>query len=92
MQLSGQDRPLILKQLRRPAQGCKSHLSDLSLLPCGSPPKLVKADAKPAVDVGVDSVVLVADLLAGQAFLQRLQTSTSLIGFQRKVTEVMANQ
>ena len=63
-------------ELREADQGCKSHLCDFSLLPGGCPPKLVKADAKPAVDVGMDFVVLVADLLAGQAFLQGLQTST----------------
>lgn len=37
----------------------------LGLLRSGCPTKNVKRDIKPAVDVGVDSMVLVTDLLGG---------------------------
>ena len=46
-----------------------AHLRNLGLLPGGGPPKMVKADVKPLVDLGMDLVVLVADLLRRDALL-----------------------
>lgn len=44
----------------------------LCLLLCGGSAKKVKVDLEPAVDAGVDSVVLVADLLGRQALFSGL--------------------
>lgn len=44
-------------------------LCNFSLLPGRRPAKIVKANIKPAVDVPVNGIILVADLLAGQALL-----------------------
>ena len=48
-------------------------LCDLCLLPCWCAPKLVKGNVNPLIDIGMDLVVLVTDLLRGQALLQSLQ-------------------
>lgn len=54
----------------------RTNLSNLGLLPSGSPAKLVKVNVKPLVDVPVNRIVLVADLLACQSLLQRLFKNT----------------
>lgn len=64
------DRPEALDEPR-------PHLSNFCLLPGGGAPKIVEADVEPAVDVGMDGIVLVTNLLAGQALLQRLQAAAS---------------
>lgn len=50
-----------------------NYLSDLRLLASGRAAEFVKFDVKPAVDISVDNVVLVADLLTREPLFQRLQ-------------------
>ena len=45
----------------------------LGLLLCGGAPELVEADVEPLVHLGVESVVLVADLARGESLLHRLR-------------------
>ena len=46
-----------------------AHLRNFGLLPGGGPPKMVKANVKPLVDLSVDLVVLVTDLLGRDPLL-----------------------
>ena len=50
-----------------------ANLGDFGLLPRGSPAELVELDVEPLVDLSMDSIVLVTNLLAGQALLHGLQ-------------------
>lgn len=47
-------------------------LAQDGLLRGGCPSEVVETDSEPLVDVGVDLVVFIADLLAGQALFQGL--------------------
>ena len=51
----------------------ESYLPNFCLLPSRGAPKFVKLNVEPFIDVGMDLVVLVADLLRGQPLLQSLQ-------------------
>ena len=53
--------------------GVLANLTNFCLLPCWCASKLVKGDVKPLINVSVDLVVLVTNLLRGQAFLKSLQ-------------------
>ena len=56
-------------------------LADGGLRAGGRAAEAVEGDAEPGVDVGVDRVVLVADLGARQALLQRLLLGAGVSGF-----------